>query len=142
MFGVFKKMARNVERMDRNIMLEEIFSNPQLQSQMIDLNQSQMMDQGVDSYGVTLGDYSPVSVSHYGKDPGHITLRDTGAFYDSMKVLVGSEAVVISGDTEKPDRDLSVAWPHALGLTNDSLQEILPEVKQRFIESVKMKLTA
>lgn len=136
MFGRLKSIAKNISSIDPNKMVEEIIELESVQSQLIDLNQSQMMNQGVDSRGDTLGDYSQISITKYGKQPGHITLHDTGEFYHSMKVLTGSDGFLISGDTVKDDTDLADRYPYALGLDSESVSYILPEVTERLREKI------
>ncbi len=121
-------------------MVEQIIDQSGLQAQLIDFNQAQMMDKGIDSAGDSLGEYSIISVEKYGKTPGHITLHDTGAFYNSMKVLTGSEGFVIFGDTIKDDKDISIQWPQALGLTQDSISEVLPEIKEGLREKIREQM--
>lgn len=121
---VKNKLKKLSNSLDYDNLIDKVFEDKYIQAQMIDLNQSQMMDKGIDSKGYTLGNYSIVSVAKYGKTPGHITLHDTGEFYDSMKVEISGEQAVITADMEKPDKDLEVIYPKALGLDEESLQEI------------------
>lgn len=140
MFGVFKTIGRNLQKINPNKEIEAILQEPQLQAQILDLNQAQMFEKGIDAKGDSLGDYSAASVDTYGKRAGHIQLYETGDFYGSMKVLTGTEGFVISGDMVKPDQDLQKKWPDALGLTEESKSEILPEVLDRLVDKVKSKM--
>lgn len=140
MFGAFKTLSRNLQNISPNKEVEEILREPQLQAQILDLNQAQMFDKGFDAKGDSLGDYSAASIDIYGKRAGHIQLYETGEFYGSMKVLVGTDGFVISGDMVKPDQDLQKKWPDALGLTEESKSEIIPEVRDRLVDKVKSKM--
>lgn len=140
MFGVIKDIGNNMQRLNPNRLIKDVIEETQVKAQIIDLNQSQMFDKGIDAKGETLGDYSPVSVAKYGKRPGHIQLKDTGEFYDSMKVGVEDDKFVITGDTDKGDVDLANVYPDVLGLTTESKEDILPEISQRLSEKIKEEI--
>lgn len=140
MFGAIKDIGNNLQRLNPNRLMRDSIDDATLKAQIIDLNQSQMYDKGIDAKGETLGDYSPVSVAKYGKRPGHIQLKDTGEFYDSMKVGVEEDKFVITGDTNKGDVDLANIYPDALGLTTESKDEIIPEITQRLTEKIKEEI--
>ena len=139
MFGVIKKLGNNMVKLSTNMLISEIISEPSIQAQIIDLNQDQMLIKGVDAEGDSLGNYSKTSIEVYGKRPGRITLKDTGEFYDSMRITNGTEGFKIYGDMEKEGHDLHQRWPHALGLTKESIGEIIPEVKERLIDKILTK---
>ena len=140
MFGVIKDIGNNMQRLNPNRLIKDVIEETQVKAQIIDLNQSQMYDKGIDSKGDTLGDYSQISVTKYGKRPGHIQLKDTGEFYDSMKVATGNDGFIITGDTDKGDVDLANVYPDVLGLTTESKEDILPEISQRLSEKIKEEI--
>lgn len=135
--GAILKLATRIHRLDQNKMIKEIIDDPYMQAQIIDANQSQMMNEGVDSHGATLGDYSPVSVEKYGKPSGHITLYDTGETYDSMKVETGSTGFIILANTSLHGIELRDRFPYMIGLTDKSRGDLIPEIKQRMIEKIR-----
>lgn len=136
MFGALLDMANNMKRLNANLITNIAISDPYIQAQIIDLNQSQLYDKGIESDGSPTGDYSRKSVEVYGKRPGHITLKDTGATYDSMKVDTDAEGFYVSGDMDLHGVDLNIIYPNALGLTEDSKRELLPEIKELMIEQI------
>lgn len=142
MFDRIQKIVDNFKNLDRNKILSEILSAPQLQAQIIDLNQAQLFDKGIEADGVSMGDYSKASVEIYGKRPGHITLKDTGEFYNSMKVSISADSFTVNGDTVKEGTDLQDRFPEALGLTTESIAEIIPEITESIIEKIKQKILA
>lgn len=112
-------------------LLSDALKEPLIESQIIDLNQKQLFEQGIESDGTPTGEYSLKTINYKiseGQPTDHITLKDTGDFYDSMKVEVSDDKAVITGDMQKPDRNLEDGWPKALGLTEDSLNEIKPDI--------------
>lgn len=113
--------------LDQDDLAEKVFENETVQQKAIALNQSQMYDKGVDSVNDTLGEYSFRTVAiktQKGQRTDHITLRDTGEFYDSMEATPDGPTITITGDMKKPDTDLEVIYPKALGLNEESKGEI------------------
>lgn len=120
-----------------------IFNDGTLQAQMIDLNRRQMYEFGVDSKGITLGEYAPATINYWkpraaseGRDGkvDHVTLKDTGEFYDSIKIK-NENAIIFEADMKKPGTDLEIIYPDALGLNDESKNEIFPEIQERFVET-------
>lgn len=149
MFDGIKRVCRNVKNVDHHKILEDIFSVPALQMDMVDMNREQMYDFGIDSQGKTLGEYAPVTITHWkplaqkdGRDgrSDHVTLKDTGDFYDSIRIKNQREEIRITGDMEKPNRDLQVIYPWALGLTRENLSKvagwILPDFRTKVYQKI------
>lgn len=138
MFGRLRDVALNAKNLKLKAMAGEIFSNGILQGQVLDLNtHRQLYEQGVDARGRTLGDYAPATIQYkstearvLGRDTraDHITLKDTGDFYRSFKFKNRADGFIISADANKQSQDLVQRFGSILGLTNDSIKEILPEV--------------
>ena len=92
------------------------------QFEIIRLNtEDQLFDDGIRSDSSSLPDYSDASVNIYGKRPGPMTLKDTGAFYQSFFVKVDSSGIIINADTVKEDTDLLKYGEKILGLTEENL---------------------
>jgi hypothetical protein len=104
-----------------------------------------MFEDGVDSKGESLGQYSPFTIAlkeKKGQRIDHITLKDTGEFYGSMEVKAKRDEIIVSADMKKPDTDLEVIYPNALGLNEKSLSEIRDFTKPLFIEEVRKSIFA
>ena len=65
--------------------------------QMADLNREQLLNGDTARTG-KMPDYSPISVSVYGKPAGPIRLYDTGAFHASIQVDVGGDSLEFIAD--------------------------------------------
>ena len=139
------KLYRRIQQLQTplNPILEDVLKDSSLQAQIVDLNQSQLYDQGIQADGTPTGDYAQITIDKYkplagyeGRDSrsDHITGKDTGETYDSMKVSTGSEGFVITADDRN---DFFEREPKGLGLTTESLNEILPEIKESFIQKYK-----
>jgi len=144
-FETAKRFSDNIAKLPsgRELFIEAM-KQGQVSAQIIDLNQKQMYDFGVDSKGVTLGEYAPLTKmlkAQKGQKISNVTLKDTGEFYDSMKVKFEFQ-ILITGDMKKPDTDLETIYPFALGLTEENKEEILPEIKERIIENIRKSIAA
>lgn len=143
MFEEIKNMCSRAASIDQNQVLEEILSDPSIQSQIIDLNQKQLYDEGVQADGSPTGDYAPITISKYkplaaaeGRDgrSDHITGKDTGETYESMKVVNQAQGIQITADDRNNFFD---RVPDGLGLTDDSIDQIIPEVNERMIDIIE-----
>jgi len=145
MFEDLKRVANNVRRLDAHRILQKIFDDADMKLDVVSLNIGQMFEDGVDSKGVSLGEYSPFTVvlkEKKGQRTDHITLKDTGEFYDSIDVTSEPNQIIITGDTRKPDVDLAVVYPDALGLTNENIEAIQGLVLPIFQEEVRRAIQA
>jgi hypothetical protein len=84
-------------------MFRTISNNPQLEKLAIKLNQDKQLKFGLTADGDFLGNYSTSSVRDYGKEPGPIQLKDTGAFYKSFQVILLDDGFLIDADEVKTD---------------------------------------
>lgn len=146
MFDVIKRVCQNISLLDRDRILMEIFDKPDIQEFVIRLQKTQMYDEGIDSKGITLGDYSEASVKIFGKRPGHIQVYDTGQFYESIKIKNEPDQKIIEANTIKVAWDGAVdlldRWANLLGLTENSLSQLREYVKPIFIEIVRKNILA
>lgn len=135
----FKKLSK----IDENQILHDILEDKTLQAQIIDLNQHQLYDEGLQADGTETGQYALKTIQYkqaYGDSRGvpgntsHITGNDTGQTYDSMKVQNMPDQFLITADDRNHFFDRE---PEGLGLTEESLNEIIPEIKNEFIAKVR-----
>jgi hypothetical protein len=142
MLGILKQKAEKFRAISTDSLLQEIFSSGDLDSQIIDLNQKQLYEQGIQADSTPTGDYSPNTRRRkqaYGDsfntpgESGHITGNDTGITYKSMNVVAQPDGIVINADDRN---NFFEREPKGLGLTKESLSEILPEVRERFKEKL------
>ena len=146
MLEALKRVCKNTKRLDSDRILKKVFSDPAVKEYVITLQQNQMYDHGVDSKGVTLGEYSDASVEIYDKPRGHIRMYDSGDFFKSIKVKAQEGEIIISADTIKTAWDgavdLLARWPELLGLNDDSLQKIRTYIRPLFIDEVRASILA
>lgn len=146
MFGAIKKMGAKVASLNEDKILKEILDEPSIQAQIVDLNQHQLYDLGVQADGTPTGDYAPITVAKWkplaaaeGRDgrSDHITGKDSGITYESMKIDNQMKSFKVEADDRNNFFDRE---PQGLGLTQESINEIIPEVRELFIEKVKEKI--
>lgn len=136
-------LALRVKSLNVNDMVDELGEHPEFIDLIIELNtKNQLYDKGVNSKGESIGDYSLYTKAikdNNGQITDHVTLNDTGAFYESFKVYINSQKdFVISADTIKDTSDLIVDWgKEILGLTEESLVTLRENAKDILIPYVK-----
>jgi hypothetical protein len=93
--------------------LFEITNEKDTQDFLIDTLQDQLFTTGEDGDGVSLGDYSPITIKikkRKGQPTDRITLKDTGAFYNSYLIETFKGGFFIEADGKKKDTDLFLRY--------------------------------
>jgi len=119
-------------------------------NKVVELNtRGQLYDKGIDSEGTPLeaigGNYSP-KTKRYKAEQGqrydHVTLEDTGEFYESEKAQFESDgSILITADTIKDGQDLQDRWgKNILGLTTESQLELKPLLTDDIIKETRQFL--
>ena len=147
-FSPIENLLNRVNSIDSKKVVKKVFDNKILQGEILDHNfQDQLYEKGVDANSQSLGEYS-----HYTKEiklagdgdhrTDHITLKDTGKFYASGKVINDMTGFFINANTIVDDgSDLQRRFGKSiLGLTDESKNEILPEVKELTIEVLREQI--
>jgi len=86
--------------------IKEITEEQETQDFLINLLQDQLFTTGEDGNGVSLGDYSPVTIEikkRKGQPTDRITLKDTGEFYKSYFIVAYVGGFVVDADDLKDD---------------------------------------
>ena len=112
------------------------------------LNLKQLYDEGVNTDGVLIGHYSNVTVylksiaANYGRDSksDHITLRDTGDFYATFKVVFLKNSFTIQANDNKDGDHLQEIYPKILGLTDESKAELSQLIKPNIVKAIRAKI--
>jgi len=105
----------------------------------------QLQKDRTDSLGAHLGVYSAVTevITKGRKKAGEfINLDDTGAFYDSWKVQVKEDRIIIDANPFKEDTNLFDEYGlDVLGLTDDNLQIFINEAQKLYIQFIRKHLS-
>lgn len=141
-----ENLCRNFIKLDEDKMLNKVLSVSSLQQDILDLNrEDQLYDKGITSDNKELGEYSNATIqgtSNFegkiskGQPYSHITLKDTGAFYESFKFRNTNDGIIISANTMKPDVDL-MTYGNILGLTNQNKSVVAQWIKAPFIKEMR-----
>lgn len=154
-FPILTKMFNKAETLDVKKYLNKALDDKILQAQIIDLNTNvQMYEQGVDAKGISLGEYSYATIYGTSKYEGkkekgqrydHITLRDTGTMIDTEEVILTDDGgFILRMDTVKNGKDITENkkqnFSNVVGLTDESIEEILPEIQDSLRENIILDL--
>lgn len=146
MFEALINKFKGLAEMNANNVIHEVISDETLQAQIVDLNQNQLYEQGIQADGSPTGEYAPITITKWkplaaaeGRDGriDHITGKDTGQTYASMKVANLSDQFIITADDRNHFFDRE---PQGLGLTDESINEIMPQIKDGIIEQLKQRI--
>lgn len=124
-------MTRNIIKLNIEDIAEEAIDKFTL-SQIVDLNtDDQLFEQGIDSKGADLGEYSDVTIEikkSKGQRFDHITTRDTGKFHGSFEAVKVPDGIELSLDPIRGDSNLVDDFgKDILGLTDPNLSKIINE---------------
>ena len=135
-------LAQRVKSLSIDDMLHELSEHVEFTDYIIELNtKSQLYDKGIDAKGERIGSYSPKTKAikdANGEISDHVTLLDTGKFYESFRVFLQGSDLIISADTIKDTDDLIFKYGQdILGLNEDSLEKLRLKAKLILITYVK-----
>lgn len=145
MFGILEDILDNTKLLDETEAWFFVVDRD-LQDEIVRLNtQEQLYDDGIDSLNRQLGEYTPYTVEikkQKGQRTDHITLKDTGAFYNSFKVTVNSRGfTIIADDRSKYDVPLTDEFGiDILGLTEDNKSWLYDFLIDKYLDYVERKL--
>ena len=122
------KLQKKIEFLKKEQVMKYLFGKKEFVNLIISLNtKEQLYSQGIDSKGKTLGEYSTYTKAikqKKGQITDHITLKDTGEFYNSFKVKFNSSdsSLQITANPIKEDTNLFKEFGiDIVGLTEDSM---------------------
>lgn len=139
---VIANLAQRVKSLSIDDMLHELSEHVEFTNYIIELNtKNQLYDKGIDAKGERIGSYSPKTKAikdANGEISDHVTLLDTGKFYESFRVYLQGSDLIISADTIKDTDDLIFKYGQdILGLNEDSLEKLRLKAKLILIPYVK-----
>ena len=137
------KLSQNIKNLTTGKIFLLTFSDPKLKSLVVKLNLDQLRV-GLTADNKTLPIYSQVSVDKFGKKPGNWTLHDTGATYDSFKVVsVTEDAIIEFADLEIHGIDLQEkvqSFGEIIGIDDEStkilIQEAIPIMRDILLQEM------
>jgi len=148
--GVINRLNRMI-KVDITPILQSILQNTELQKHIIYLNTiDQLFERGEDSLGRKLEDigghyaaYTIMKKIEKGQRYDHITLNDTGEYYDSYRISApsGADYIMFITNPIKEGKNIEQEWGgYIVGLNTENTQWLIDEVRQRFIPKLKEAL--
>ncbi len=138
-----RRLEKNLKDLDIDDIFLDIWKDNKVQNYIIDLNTegeqtSQLYELGEDSKGRSLGNYSPVTIDFklFGSGDSridHITLKDTGEFYESFIVRPKKKGFTIEANPNKDGDNLfSIYGKDIVGLNDDNKELLMAFVAEDF----------
>jgi len=147
----FERLLAKVERFDVNKILREVWKEPAVQNFIIELNTegqptSQLFEKGEDSKGLTLGDYSPFTKQvkvEKGQRIDHITLKDTGDFYETFVVIPFLRGFRLRANPNKGEGDnlFDDFGEDIVGISEENLLILCEFIRPFFMRKAKAALS-
>lgn len=143
------KSVRAAQTLDADRMFNAILTDKGLQDFILNMNKEQLFA-GENSLGVSLesigGGYSAFTIEvkkKKGQPTDRVTLKDTGEYYDSYTLDLGSGFFTINSDPIKGDTNLETEWGDNLeGLQDENLQKLIEIIKVKFEQETRRVLAA
>lgn len=88
----------------------------------------EQLERGERGDGVSMPDYSPVSVAVYGKRPGPMTLNDTGAFHRGITVKADEQGVEVTNNNWKTAMLELRYTDKIMAIQDRSFKELTPDI--------------
>lgn len=124
---------RKVNLLSERVFWRKAFNDPAFTNYILDLiRNDQLFSQGIDSDGDVIGTYSEwTEMMNPEKEAGeHYTLKDTGAFYESMIIYIYDNLIEIDADPIKKndkgeEKNLFFEYgENIIGLTDENTQKV------------------
>jgi hypothetical protein len=135
---ILNDLLRNTKiLMDADIIWNHVFSDKDFQVWILDLiRDDQLTEKGVNEDGQIIGVYTRYTeeLTNGRKKAGEpYNLFDTGDFYKSMVILLGTNYFEIDADPIKENANLFTKYGEGIiGLTEESLEKLREETKRRY----------
>jgi hypothetical protein len=144
---VLKTFLKNfIRELNVNRLMKEIMKDERLKAYVIELNQEQLYEQGADSKGNQLEPYTFATMNikrKKGQVYNRTTLKDTGKFYKSFRIIVQSDGFIIQANGQKEEMNLFDRYGiDILGLNEVNMyqfQQILArEIRTKIIQAISI----
>lgn len=140
---IYKQLSKYT-RLNFGDVIFDVLNMSNIKELIIELQQERLYERGTDSEGRSLGDYSPYTVEikrEKGQRFDHITLRDTGEFYESFTVTVVKDGVVLDANPNKGSTNLFSEYGiDILGLDEFSFNIVKDQILVEMYQYIVNKL--
>ena len=144
MFSALTEKLKKIDALSDAEAFKFLQRNDSLKERIIYLNtDEQLYNQGVDSLNRLIGKYAPSTKqikAARGQRNDHITLRDTGEFYESFRVVPSGDALLIKANPIKDDDNLFELYgKDIVGLTQGSKESLRIQVRELLKAYIRLK---
>lgn len=148
----YNTTLRNIEyrlRKFRDILDDELKKEVMRHEEVIlDMVRSQLYDEGITGKGVSIMSYEPYAIRTIkrkikkGQPYDRVTLKDTGAFYDSLYVEFDEKGFYVTSTDDKAKFLLAKYGTSIFRLTDENLSILLREyIRPELAEKLKNRMT-
>ena len=140
---IYKTISKYA-KLDFGDVIFVVLNQDNIKELIIELQQERLYERGTDSNGASLGDYSDYTVEikrEKGQRYDHITLRDTGEFYESFTVTVVKDGIVLDANPNKENTNLFSEYGiDILGLDDFSFNIVKDQILVEMYQYIVNKL--
>jgi hypothetical protein len=142
-------IARNVKKLNEDKAFQKVIRNPAIQLEAIRLNRDeQLFKRGVDVFGVSMrsqyargsnvyADRTIVLKREKNQPTDRVTLRDTGAMYNTFKTKIVGDELMLDVNSIKEGKDLQKSFGQFVGLDEFSKEILIEKSKPIVFDYVK-----
>lgn len=146
MFEPLHKLLNQIAKLDINNVMFDVWDGEDVQEIIINLNTiGQLFNQGIDSEGQSLGDYSAFTIKKKRADGlpfDRVTLRQDGIFYGSFNIIPEKDGFIIDADPIRGSQDLTETYgDQIIGLTSDSKEQLIKSIILSVRNEVYLRIT-
>jgi len=146
MFEPLHKIFNQIATLDIDSVMFDVWDGEDVQETIIELNTiDQLFNQGIDSDGQSLGDYSQFTIKQKRADGlpyDRVTLRQDGEFYGSFNIIPEQDGFTIDADPIKPSQDLTETYGEAIiGLTSESKEKLIKAIILTVKNEIYLRIT-
>lgn len=146
MFEPLHILFNKIATLDIDNVMFDVWDGEDVQEIIIKLNTiEQLFNQGIDSDGQSLGDYSAFTIKKKRADGlpyDRVTLRQDGIFYGTFNIIPDKDGFIIDADTIRGSQDLTETYgEQIIGLTSDSKEQLIKSIILSVRNEIYLRIT-
>jgi len=123
--------------------LKAFFERTDIQTQMVQMNQTQLYNMMESRTGTRLGTYAEKTLKHkikWNKPYPYYSYYETGKTHESLEVFAEDDWVMIAPGEDAPEYAIRNLDALAWGLNDEHFEELVPEMKDAVINKIRTYL--
>lgn len=146
MFEPLHILFNKIATLDIDNVMFDVWDGEDVQEIIIKLNTiEQLFNQGIDSDGQSLGDYSAFTIKKKRADGlpyDRVTLRQDGIFYGTFNIIPDKDGFIIDADPIRGSQDLTETYgEQIIGLTSDSKEQLIKSIILSVRNEIYLRIT-